>query len=128
MSCNCTTKPTLVFACSGAADVGEVADRAARACAKEGLGRMFCLAGVGAGLESFIAGAKNARYVVAIDGCRESCASRCLERAGVTPTVTVQLGALGFAKGASRPDEVSVGRVVDVVRRELSTLNSGDGS
>jgi uncharacterized metal-binding protein len=128
MSCNCSTKPTLVFACSGAADVGEVADRAARACAKEGLGRMFCLAGIGAGLESFIAGAKNARYVVAINGCRESCASRSLERAGVTPSVVVELGALGFAKGASRPDEVAVGRVVEVLRRELDALKSGGQS
>lgn len=122
------TKPTLLVACSGAADVGELADRGARTCAREGLGRMFCLAGIGAGLESFISGARNARLVVAIDGCRESCASRCLERAGVSPSITVELGALGFAKGSSRPGEVAVARVVDVVRRELDARTTGGSS
>lgn len=128
MNSTAGTKPTLLFACSGAADVGELADRAARTCAREGMGRMFCLAGVGAGLESFVAGARNARHVVAIDGCRESCASRCLEKAGVHPSVIVELGALGFAKGSSRPDEAAVARVVDVVRRELGARSAGGPS
>ena len=43
----CRGGPKLIFACSGAADVGEIADRAARELTKNGLGKMFCLAGIG---------------------------------------------------------------------------------
>lgn len=125
MICSCVSNPTLLFPCSGAADVGELADRAARVCASEELGRMFCLAGIGAGLAPFISGAKNARHVVAIDGCREACASRCLKNAGVPPSITAELGALGFARGASRPDEAAVRRLVEILRRELNPLKSG---
>ncbi len=54
-ACGCTAAPTLVFACSGAADVGEIADRAARALAREGAGKMFCLAGVGGRISGIMA-------------------------------------------------------------------------
>jgi uncharacterized metal-binding protein len=37
----------LLYACSGGANVAEVADRAARQLMSEGLGTMFCLAGLG---------------------------------------------------------------------------------
>ena len=44
---NCCAKGanTLIFSCSGAADVGEIADRAARKLTRERMGKMFCLAG-----------------------------------------------------------------------------------
>ena len=38
----------LVFVCSGAADVGEITDRAARQLRDKGLGAMSCLASIGA--------------------------------------------------------------------------------
>ena len=37
----------MIFACSGAADVGAVADQAARKMTRDGTGKMFCLAGIG---------------------------------------------------------------------------------
>ncbi|MEK7995130.1 MAG: putative zinc-binding protein, partial [Planctomycetota bacterium] len=40
----CSGGPKLIFACSGAADVGEIADRAARRMTRNGSGSMFCLA------------------------------------------------------------------------------------
>ena len=46
-SCACGSGPRLIFACSGAADVGEIADRAARKLTRDGAGRMFCAAGLG---------------------------------------------------------------------------------
>ena len=47
----CSGGPKLIFACSGAADVGEISDRAARKLSKDGIGAMFCLAGVGGRIE-----------------------------------------------------------------------------
>lgn len=43
----CAGGETLIFACSGAADVGAISDQVARQMAREGLGEMFCLTGVG---------------------------------------------------------------------------------
>ena len=45
--CACAKRPRLVLACSGAADVGAVADPAARRLDADGSATMFCLAGVG---------------------------------------------------------------------------------
>jgi uncharacterized metal-binding protein len=116
----------LLFPCSGAADVGEVADQAARAFTKQGLGRMSCLAGVGAGIPSFVEGAANAAHVVAIDGCPQSCASKSLTKAGVAPSVTVQLSSLGFAKGSAPANTENVARIVDAIRSALIGLPVGE--
>ena len=43
----CTPASKLIFACSGAADVGKIADLSARKLTEDGVGKMFCLAGVG---------------------------------------------------------------------------------
>ena len=43
----CGPGPKLIFACSGAADVGKISDLAARKLTTEGAGKMFCLAGIG---------------------------------------------------------------------------------
>jgi uncharacterized metal-binding protein len=44
--CEYVTK--LIYSCSGASNVGEIADRVARKLRAEGLGRMTCLASIGA--------------------------------------------------------------------------------
>ena len=46
-ACACGSAPKLIFACSGAADVGAIADQAARKLTKDGAGKMYCLAGIG---------------------------------------------------------------------------------
>jgi uncharacterized metal-binding protein len=79
-----STNGRLVFACSGAADVGEIADRAARMLQREGTARMFCLGCIGAQMEESIARARTAADILAIDGCPTDCAKKCLERAGLT--------------------------------------------
>jgi uncharacterized metal-binding protein len=90
----------IVYACSGCADVGEIADQVARKLRKDGFAtpKASCLAGIGAGLESFIDAAKAAEEVVAIDGCPVFCAKNILENAGLTP-VSVLLTDMGCEKG-----------------------------
>ena len=51
----CAAAPKLIFSCSGAADVGEISDRAARKLSAEGAGKMFCLAGVGGRVSGIMA-------------------------------------------------------------------------
>ena len=98
---------TLIFACSGAADVGEISDRVARKMMKEGLGKMYCLAGVGGHVEPILKTTKEATELIAIDGCTAACATKVLKHAGFEPK-TFGLKELGFAKGKSPADEKSV--------------------
>ncbi|HOF19195.1 MAG TPA: putative zinc-binding protein, partial [Phycisphaerae bacterium] len=46
----------LLYACSGGSNAAEAADRAVREATSEGLGMMFCLAGIGAGIGAGPAG------------------------------------------------------------------------
>jgi uncharacterized metal-binding protein len=62
-TCACKGGVKLIFPCSGAADVGEISDRAARTLSKMGTGKMFCLAGIGGNISGMIASAKGADLV-----------------------------------------------------------------
>ena len=88
----------LIYACSGAADVGEIADQAARRLRSKGYAKMTCLAGVGAGLSGYVESAKGADFVIAIDGCATACAKKSLERIGVNP-ISYILTDMGLEKG-----------------------------
>lgn len=107
-ACACGKAPTLIFACSGAADVGAVADQAARKLSRDGVGRMFCLAGVGARLPGILATTESAGRILAIDGCPLNCAKNSLEQAGFTKFEHLQLADLGMEKGKtpSSPETV----------------------
>jgi uncharacterized metal-binding protein len=100
-NCSCSGGVKLIFACSGASDVGEIADRTARELTREGAGRMFCLTGIGGRVESIVKTAKAADAILAIDGCAQVCAKHCLEQAGFTGFAHLQLGDLGMEKGMS---------------------------
>ena len=45
--CACGEALRLIFACSGASDIGRISDLAARTLTKDGVGKMYCLAGIG---------------------------------------------------------------------------------
>lgn len=110
-SCSCGEAPTLIFACSGAADVGEVSDLAARRLTQDGAGKMYCLAGIGGRVSGIMATTEAAAVILTIDGCDLSCARRTLEQAGLTPTAHLTLGDFDMAKGATPPTEQNVQRV-----------------
>lgn len=65
----CSGGTRMIYACSGAADVGEIADGVARKLRDEGFAKMSCLAAIGADLSGYVQTAKAADTVVAIDGC-----------------------------------------------------------
>src|SRR5512140_2927710 len=115
----CATAPKLIFACSGAADVGEVSDRAARRLTKEGVGKMYCLAGVGGRLEDILVNARAAQKILAIDGCPTECARQTLVLAGFSGFEHLQLKELGLEKGKSAPTfeniQVAVNRATQLL-------------
>ncbi len=102
MSSNCCSgAPKLIFACSGAADVGAIADQAARNLTRDGAGKMFCLAGVGGRVSGIMKTTESAEAILAIDGCPLNCVKNCLEQAGFTTFEHLQLADLGMEKGKS---------------------------
>ncbi len=115
------TKTVLLYACSGGANVAEIADRAAREMMFGGCGTMFCLAGLGAGIQGMIQTAKDADVNLVIDGCPMDCAKKVFEKAGVTNFRYIRVTDLGIekAKGVRCTDE-QVGKVVAKAREVLS--------
>jgi len=99
--CACSAAAKLIFACSGAADVGEVADHTARKLRDEGNGMMFCLAGIGGRVPGIMKTTEAADGILAIDGCPLNCVKSCLEQAGFTQFEHLQLADLGMAKGST---------------------------
>jgi uncharacterized metal-binding protein len=102
----------LIFACSGAADVGEISDRAARKMSKEGIGAMFCLAGIGGQVEPIMQKTKSASMILAIDGCNLNCVKKSLELAGFTKFEHLRVTDLGIEKGNSPSTDENIDKVV----------------
>ena len=107
----CRGGTTLIFACSGAADVGAVADQAARKMTMDGAGRMFCLAGIGGRVSGIMKTTAAAEAVLAIDGCPLNCVKNCLEQAGFADFSHLQLGDLGMEKGKTDVNDENIVKV-----------------
>jgi len=109
-----TEKPSLspvVFSCSGASDVGALADRAARRMVCDGTARMACLAAIGARVPTTLQTAREAPRVLAIDGCANTCARRILEDAGFADFAHLRLDAMGLKKGETPMRDETVAMV-----------------
>jgi uncharacterized metal-binding protein len=91
-------KNVLLYACSGGANVAEASDRAARELMFAGKGTMFCLAGIGAGIESMVQQAKDADLNVVLEGCPVDCAKKIFDKAGLTNYVHIRATDLGLEK------------------------------
>jgi uncharacterized metal-binding protein len=107
----------LIYACSGAADVGAIADRIGRKLSQAGLGKMTCLAAVGANLEGYVNAAKAAENF-AIDGCPVACARKNLERLGAKFQAFV-LTDMGLVKGQTPVTDSVVEQVAAQIQRQI---------
>ena len=108
----CAGGSTLIFACSGAADVGEISDLAARQMTKNGMGKMFCMAGIGGRVNGIMQTTKNTAHILAIDGCSLDCVKLCLEEAGFTEFDQMRVTDLGLEKGKSPATDENIATVV----------------
>ena len=119
--CGATKKTVLLYACSGGANVAEIADKAAREMMFGGCGTMFCLAGLGAGIPSMIQTAKDADVNLVIDGCPMDCAKKVFEKAGIANYRYVKVTDLGIekVKGVRCTDE-QVQKVVAKAKEVLA--------
>jgi len=109
----CTGGDTLIFSCSGAADVGAISDQAARRLTREGKGKMFCLAGIGGRVPGIVDKTKAASCILAIDGCSLDCVKKTLEQAGFTRFGHVRITDLGMEKGKAPATDQNIALVVE---------------
>jgi len=95
--CCSGSAPTLVLACSGGSNVGQISNNVMIELDKKGVGNAYCLAGVGAALSGFIESAKAAKTIV-IDGCPVGCGKKAFEKYGLEPSQYFVVTELGVAK------------------------------
>lgn len=118
-SCSCENScPTLLYACSGAANTGFLADNVARTLMKDDSGQMTCLAAVGAGLSGFIASAKGANNIV-IDGCPVGCGKKIFEDNSL-PYTQIVLTELGVEKGKTEITADVIREISGKVKEKVS--------
>ena len=115
-SCNCGGDQNLrlLYACSGAADVGQVADLVARRLDDEEWGGMSCLSGIGADLSGFIESAREADNII-IDGCPVGCGRKMFEARGL-PFTEIVITQQGLVKGSSPATSEVVERMAETVK------------
>ena len=123
MTENCCTEnqESMILACSGSSNLGQLANQAAVELTREGFGKMSCLAALGAQLGNFVESTKNAPRLIAIDGCPLSCARKVLENVGIPAHCHVVLYDLGIEKTKNTIlDPAEVEKVKTAVKGECS--------
>jgi uncharacterized metal-binding protein len=98
-----------------------LADQAARRLTRDGVGKMFCLAGIGGRVPGILATTRSAAKILAIDGCPSACVKHCLEEAGFAGFEHLQLADLGLHKAESPMSEE---RLTSVCSRAATLLAS----
>ncbi len=119
--CMCEPSEFLFFTCSGASNVGQIANQAVVRLAKDGVGRMFRLVSIGGHVPGVIESTKAGKMIVALDGCPVACAQKTLQHAGFDIHEYYQVTEMGLEKAHHfnfAPAEVR--RVADKLTARIS--------
>ena len=81
-SCSCSSDECLILACSGASNVGQLTNEVAKRLSMEGLGKFFCIVGVGAHISGMVESVRGTKKILVLDGCPAQCAKKCLDHEG----------------------------------------------
>ena len=114
----CSDKETIIYTCSGASDVGEIADRVARKLRSDGYGKMSCLAAIGSNQFAYVESAKIAENIT-IDGCPIACAKKTLENIEIIPRSYV-LTEMGLTKGKTPITPEIVDKIANEITKSIS--------
>jgi len=124
-TCACSVAPKLIFPCSGGSDVGAITDQTSRKLTRDGVGKMYCLAGIGGRVAGIIETTQAADMILAIDGCPQDCARKTLELAGFTGFAHLRLSDIGLNKGASPVTDVHIAHAASRAQDMLTGRPSG---
>ena len=124
--CLCEPTEILIFPCSGGSNVGQIANQAGVTLTQNGIGKFFCLAGIGGHVSGLVESTKAGKILVAIDGCPVACAKKTLEHAGFQIDEYVEVTKLGIEKNYNlNPDPSNVEKVVDDLRSHIQARRGG---
>lgn len=96
--CCSNNDTTMILACSGGSNVGQLSNQAAVELTQEGFGKMFCLAGIGGQLSGFVQSARDVENLLVIDGCQVGCAKAIMDNAKITMKNYIVITDLGIEK------------------------------
>jgi uncharacterized metal-binding protein len=110
-------KTKIVYGCAGCSDVGEISDLICRQLRKEGYAQptASCLAGIGAGIQTFIDAAKSVEEVITVDGCGMACARKIVEHINITLKSYI-LTDMGLEKGKSQVTDDLVSEMAEKIK------------
>ena len=119
--CICKAEDIILLPCSGGSNCGQIANRVAVSLDILGVGRIYCLAGIGAHIDGMVESARGAMRIVALDGCNVACAKKTVEHAGLKVTDWICVTEQGVDKNHSFfIEEEDVERITDLTRELLN--------
>ena len=99
--CTCKAENIILLPCSGGSNCGQITNQAAVILDTLGIGRIYCLAGIGAHVDGMVESARGAKRLVALDGCQVACARKTIEHAGLQVTDWICVTDEGISKSHS---------------------------
>ena len=104
--------------------MGQLSNQAAIELTKEGFGKLFCLAGLGAHLSGFIKSARDIPELIVIDGCEIGCAKGVLKLAEMPLRGYLVITDLGIKKNK----DLNLKREeIDHVKQAVRRLQANSG-
>lgn len=98
LKCECTAEEITFLPCSGGSNCGQITNQVAIKLDKEGIGHIYCLAGIAAHIDGMVESAKGAKRLVVLDGCQVACGKQAVEHAGLRITDWICVTEEGIAK------------------------------
>jgi uncharacterized metal-binding protein len=93
---------------------------ASRRLTEQGVGKMFCLAGVGGRVKGIKDGTRSAQAILVIDGCPLHCGRNTLVQAGFKKFEHLCLKDIGMEKGKTPAVDQAVEKVVSRGKAKLT--------
>ena len=98
VTCECKAEEIILLPCAGGSNCGQIANNVAVKLTQDGVGRIYCLAGIGVHIAGMIESSRAAKRIVVLDGCNVACARKTIEHAGLLVTDWVCVMDEGIAK------------------------------
>ena len=111
-TCGCGDTAYIVLSCSGASDLGYIADQTARKLHRNEIRKMNCLTVAATGTDEKVEEFKQCNILV-IDGCSEDCGRKIMKMRGIDDYNYLRLTDLGYEKGKTSTSGKVINQVCD---------------
>jgi len=126
LTCECRAEEIIFLPCAGGSNCGQITNYVAVKLDEEGVGRVYCLAGIGAHIDGMVESARGAKRIVALDGCNVACAKKTIEHAGLPVTDWICVTAEGIEKNhqfklAPEETDLIARRIRELLKRPVGS-------